>query len=160
LKFASKTPGKEISFNWYDGGMRPQLPDGCDYKSVFGSVDGGMLFIGTKGILSAEMFGENPKLWPEKKFETVRIATKPRALVPDSWQGHQQQFVQACKKGYGAYTSSSFDQSGPLTEIVLMGNLAVRSYLYRENKADGKGVNFPGRQKLIWDGDQYEDYKF
>jgi hypothetical protein len=82
LKFASKTPGKEISFNWYDGGMRPQLPDGCDYKSVFGSVDGGMLFIGTKGILSAEMFGENPKLWPEKKFETVRIATKPRALVP------------------------------------------------------------------------------
>ncbi|MNY78653.1 hypothetical protein D3C86_2190030 [compost metagenome] len=33
-----------------------------------------------------------------------------------------------------------------------MGNLAVRSYLYREAKADGKGFNFPGRQKLIWDG--------
>ena len=87
LKFASKAPGKEISFNWYDGGMRPQLPDGCDYKTVFGSVDGGMLFIGTKGIISAEMFGENPRLWPEKKFENVRIATKPRALVPGGWPG-------------------------------------------------------------------------
>ena len=152
LKFASKTPGKEINFSWFDGGMRPQLPDGCDYKTVFGSVDGGMLFIGTKGILSAEMFGENPRLWPETKFENVRIGTKPRALVPGGAVGHQQQFVQACKKGFGAYTSSSFDQSGPLTEIVLMGNLAVRSYLYKEAKADGKGFTFPGRQKLIWDG--------
>jgi hypothetical protein len=98
------------------------------------------------------MFGENPRLWPEKKFASVRIATKPRALVQGGWQGHQQQFVQACKKGYGAYTSSSFDQSGPLTEIVLMGNLAVRSYLHREPKADGKGFNFPGRQRLMWDG--------
>lgn len=152
LKFPSKTPGKEINLNWYDGGMRPQLPDGCDYKTVFGSVDGGILFIGSKGIISAEMFGENPRLWPEKKFANVRIATKPRALVPGSWEGHQQQFVQACKKGYGAYTSSSFDQSGPLTEIVLMGNLAVRSYLHREAKADGKGFTFPGRQRLMWDG--------
>jgi predicted dehydrogenase len=160
LKFASKTPGKEISLSWYDGGIRPQLPEGCDYKAVFGSVDGGMLFIGTKGILSAEMFGENPRLWPEKKFENVRLNTKPRALVPGSAEGHQQQFVQACKKGFGAYTSSSFEESGPLTEIVLMGNLAVRSYLYRETKADGKGFNFPGRQKLIWDGDNMKITNF
>lgn len=160
LKFASKTPGKEISFSWYDGGIRPQLPEGCDYKTVFGSVDGGMLFIGTKGILSAEMFGENPRLWPEKQFENVRLNTKPRELVPGGSEGHQQQFVQACKKGFGAYTSSSFDQSGPLTEIVLMGNLAVRSYLYREAKADGKGFIFPGRQKLIWDGDSMKITNF
>ncbi|CAG5069776.1 Inositol 2-dehydrogenase/D-chiro-inositol 3-dehydrogenase [Dyadobacter sp. CECT 9623] len=160
LKFASKTPGKEISFSWYDGGIRPQLPDGCDYKTVFGSVDGGMLFIGTKGILSAEMFGENPRLWPEKQFENVRLNINPRELVPGGPAGHQQQFVQACKKGFGAYTSSSFDQSGPLTEIVLMGNLAVRSYLHREAKADGKGFTFPGRQKLIWDGDNMKITNF
>ncbi|MCE7058745.1 Gfo/Idh/MocA family protein [Dyadobacter sp. CY343] len=160
LKFASKTPGKEISFSWYDGGIRPQLPEGCDYKTVFGSVDGGMLFIGTKGILSAEMFGENPRLWPEKQFENVRLNIQPRELVPGGPAGHQQQFVQACKKGFGAYTSSSFDQSGPLTEIVLMGNLAVRSYLHREAKADGKGFTFPGRQKLIWDGDNMKITNF
>jgi predicted dehydrogenase len=160
LKFASRTKGKEISFSWYDGGIRPQLPEGCDYKTVFGSTDGGMLFIGTKGILSAEMFGEKPRLWPEKKFENVKVAAPTRALVQGNWEGHQQQFVQACKKGYGAYTSSSFEESGPLTEIVLMGNLAVRSFLLRENKADGKGVNFPGRQKLIWDGDNMKITNF
>ncbi|MCE7065488.1 Gfo/Idh/MocA family protein [Dyadobacter sp. CY326] len=152
LKFASKIKGQDISFSWYDGGMRPQLPEGCDYKTVFNSVDGGMLFTGTKGIISAEMFGNNPRLWPEKQFETVRPNIKPRALVPGGSEGHQQQFVQACKKGHGTYTSSAFEESGPLTEIVLMGNLAVRSYLHREPKADGKGFDFPGRQKLIWDG--------
>ena len=53
----------------------------------------------------------------------------------------------ACKEGFGAYTSSGFDQAGPLTETVLMGNLATRSFLARE---DGK---FTGRKKLLWDGD-------
>lgn len=153
LKFPAQKPGgKEISLSWYDGGIRPQLPEGCDYQTVFGDTDGGLLFIGTKGILSAEMFGNNPKLWPEKKFETVKLASPTRPLVQGSNEGHQQQFVQACKKGYGAYTSSAFNESGPLTEIVLMGNLAVRSFLYREEKANGKGFNFPGRQKLLWDG--------
>jgi predicted dehydrogenase len=153
LKFPSKTkPGQEISLSWYDGGIRPQLPEGCDYKTVFGSADGGLLFIGTKGILSAEMFGNNPRLWPEKKFEGVKRAAPTRPLVQGSSDGHQQQFVQACKKGYGTYTSSAFNESGPLTEIVLMGNLAVRSFLYREARTDGKGFSFPGRQKLLWDG--------
>jgi hypothetical protein len=54
--------------------------------------------------------------------------------------------VQACKKGFGAYTSSSFDIAGPLTETVIMGNLAVRSYNIKE------GSDFPGRKKLLWDG--------
>ena len=153
LKFPSKTKnGNEISFSWYDGGIRPKLPDGCDYKTVFDPIDGGMLFIGTKGILSAEMFGNNPKLWPEKNFQNVKLATPTRPLVRGNSEGHQQQFVQACKNGHGTYTSSAFEESGPFTETVLMGNLAVRSFLYREDKADGKGFNFPGRQKLLWDG--------
>ena len=88
----------------------------------------------------------------ESKFKNFEFKLPTRPLVKGGIDGHQQQFVQACKQGFGAYTSSSFDQSGPLTEIVLMGNLAVRSYLYREAKANGQGYNFPGRQKLIWDG--------
>jgi hypothetical protein len=33
-----------------------------------------------------------------------------------------------------------------------MGNLAIRSYDIRTPKADGKGFNYPGRKKLLWDG--------
>ncbi|GAB2786473.1 Gfo/Idh/MocA family oxidoreductase [Rhabdobacter roseus] len=153
LRFpAQGTSGKEIRLNWYDGGIRPALPDGCNYQQVFGSKDGGILFIGTKGILSAELFGANPRLWPEATFKGTSLPKPARALVEGGTEGHQQQWVKACKKGFGTYTSSSFDQSGPLTETVLMGNLAVRSYLYREPQANGRGYQFPGRQKLLWDG--------
>ncbi|MEP6846190.1 MAG: hypothetical protein ABI861_09310 [Panacibacter sp.] len=51
---------------------------------------------------------------------------------------HQTQWVNACKQGYGAFTSSSFDKSGLLAETVLMGNLAVRSYNYRKKTAKEK----------------------
>ncbi len=153
LKFPNPTgqQHKEISLSWYDGGIRPALPEGCDYEKVFANVDGGLLFIGTNGILAAELFGNNPKLFPTSKFENYTLPEPKRALVEGEVNGHQQQWVKACKKGFGTYTSSSFDESGPLTETVLMGNLAVRSFLYREAK-QGNGFNFPGRKKLLWDG--------
>ncbi|GAA4413469.1 Gfo/Idh/MocA family oxidoreductase [Nibrella viscosa] len=143
---------KEIKFSWYDGGIRPQLPDGIDYNQVFTDQNGGVMFIGTKGIVVGELFGDNPRLLPADKFEGKALPAPEKPLVEGKTEGHQQQWVKACKQGYGAYTSSSFEESGPLTETVLMGNLATRSYMYRESKAGG-GYTFPGRKKLLWDGE-------
>ncbi len=39
-----------------------------------------------------------------------------------------------------------------MTETVLMGNLAIRSYMLRKETADGK-MEFFGRKKLLWDGE-------
>ena len=69
----------------------------------------------------------------------------------------------ACKAGFNSSEhkalTSSFDYSGPMTETVLMGNIAIRSYM---EKKSGLGNAFPGRKKLLWDGDamkitNYED---
>jgi predicted dehydrogenase len=141
---------KEIKLSWFDGGIRPQLPEGVAYEDVFRNVDGGMLFIGTKGMLTGGLFGNDPVLLPREKFEGRALPTSEKPLVEGKFSGHQQQWVKACKTGYGTYTSSSFDQSGPLTETVLMGNLATRSYLAREGSTGG--TKFPGRKKLFWDG--------
>ncbi|MFL2632289.1 MAG: gfo/Idh/MocA family oxidoreductase, partial [Candidatus Marivariicella sp.] len=46
--------------------------------------------------------------------------------------------------------TSSFDYAGPLTETVLMGNIAIRSYLLR--KRINKRWDYFGRKKLLWDG--------
>ena len=67
--------------------------------------------------------------------------------------------MKACKKGYGTYTSSSFDLAGPLTETVIMGNLAVRSYNYSEKNDKGNAV-YPGRKKLLWDGENMKVTNF
>ncbi len=143
----------QIKVSWFDGGIRPQLPDGIAYEDVFRSIDGGMLFIGTKGMLAGGLFGNNPVLLPRDKFEGRELPKPEKPLVEGGFNGHQQQWVKACKTGYGTYTSSSFDQSGPLTETVLMGNLATRSFLARETSADGRSITFPGRKKLFWDGE-------
>jgi predicted dehydrogenase len=133
---------KEIKFSWFDGGIRPALPEGVAYDDLFRSEDGGMLFIGTKGMLTGGLFGNDPKLLLSDK--TLPAPKAP--LVDGKTDGHQQQWVKACKQGHGAYTSSPFEQAGPLTETVLMGNLATRSYMVREND------KFTGRKKLLWDG--------
>ena len=54
--------------------------------------------------------------------------------IPDGQNGHEKDWVRACKGGKPA--SSNFEYSGPLSEMVLLGNLAVR---------------FP-EQRLLWDG--------
>jgi hypothetical protein len=94
------------------------------------------------------------------KMQNVTLPPAAIPLVEGGPEGHQQQWVKACKKGYGAYTSSPFEIAGPLTETVIMGNLAVRSYDYRQPKADGKGFTFPGRKKLLWDGQQMKITNF
>ena len=84
-------------------------------------------------------------------MKDTKLPASKYPFVEGGSEQHQQQWVKACKKGYGAYTSSSFDIAGPLTETVLMGNLAVRSYNYSEKNDKGNTI-YPGRKKLLWDG--------
>ncbi|MEM8586362.1 MAG: gfo/Idh/MocA family oxidoreductase, partial [Bacteroidota bacterium] len=46
-------------------------------------------------------------------------------------------------------------KAGPLTEAILMGNLAIRSYNYRVPTPDDPNSRYklPGRTKLYWDSD-------
>ena len=88
-------------------------------------------------------YGENPQLLPTSKTK--------EANVPKHWrrvpEGHYVQWVNACMAGYGKMeVSSPFEYAGPLTETILMGNLALRSYQIKEGKD-----KFPGRKKLLWD---------
>jgi len=80
---------------------------------------------------------------------------KTIARVVNGEGGHYAAWVEAAIAGYGSdkakNLSSHFDIAGPLTESVLMGNLAIRSYDIQ--KKNGKDINYPGRNiKLLWDG--------
>ena len=85
-------------------------------------------------------------------MKEVQLPAPNRPLVPRGTEGHQTQWVEACKKGYGAYTSSPFEIAGPLTETVIMGNLAVRSFNHADKDAKGNPV-YNGRKQLLWDGE-------
>jgi predicted dehydrogenase len=159
IQFPARGNMPPVEMIWYDGGIKPRRPDELLPDEAMAEIDGGIIFEGTKGKLMAGLFGRNPTLLPTKMMKEVTLPASKYPFVEGGSEGHQQQWVKACKKGYGTYTSSSFDVSGPLTETVIMGNLAVRSYNYSEKNDKGNPV-YPGRKKLLWDGENMKITNF
>jgi predicted dehydrogenase len=106
---------------WYDGGNQPvQLPDILAQNKVDPKGwRSGVLFVGDKGMVLAN-YGTH-LLLPKDKFALVE---RPPKTIPDS-VGHHQEWINACLQG--TPTTCNFDYSGPLTETVLLGNVAYRT---------------------------------
>ncbi|MCY7358877.1 MAG: Gfo/Idh/MocA family oxidoreductase [Rudanella sp.] len=157
LKFPATAQNKQaVTMNWSDGGIRPTRPEWLpEGESMPENGENGMVMIGDKGLLICGLYGNDPKLYTKDGQKFVG-AEKPDAVKNMPENGHQILWTEACKAGFNSKEHkglhSSFDFAGPLTESVLMGNLAIRSYTLRVPKADGKGFTYPGRKKLTWDG--------
>ncbi|EIM78886.1 oxidoreductase domain-containing protein [Nitritalea halalkaliphila LW7] len=156
--------GKTLPFHWMDGGIQPTRPEELGPNERMGDGGNGVIIEGTKGKMMCDTYGRNPRLLPATKMEEAQATAESITRIPGGEGGHYANWVEACIAGHGskAYEllSSPFRIAGPLTEAVLMGNLAIRSYDYREPKADG-GFTYPGRGiKLQWDGAAMEVKNF
>jgi predicted dehydrogenase len=151
----------EVTVHWMDGGIEPERPEELLPNEVFGDGGNGTLFIGTKGKMMCGTYGANPQLLPTSKTKEVQVKQR-MARVPGSAEGHYAQWIEACIAGYGnKEVSSPFESAGPLTEGLLMANLAIRGFDIRKPKADGKGFDYPGRYiKLLWDNDNMKVTNF
>ncbi|WP_422082578.1 Gfo/Idh/MocA family protein [Ulvibacterium sp.] len=149
LKFHTEEHG-DIALNWYDGGLKPDLPDELGEGETIGDGGGGSVFYGTRGILVADTYSRNARLLPSKNMELFNAPKPYLKRIEGDTGGHQRNFVEGCLNG--VETSSDFKRSGPLTEAVLMGNLAIRAFQLKEKRSNGRGFNYPGRRKILWDG--------
>ncbi len=154
IDFPARGEMPAVQMVWYDGGIQPERPRELLPEEPFGEWNGGILFEGTSGKLMAGLFGGNPTILPTSEMKDVPLPRPSSPLVENGSDGHQQQWVRACKQGYGTYTSSSFADSGPLTETVLMGNLAVLSHNLAEKGENGRRETYPGRKQLLWNGEE------
>ena len=162
LKFKGKEGKPDIDFNWMDGGIQPERPDELGPNDMMGDGGNGAILVGTKGKMMCSTYGRNPKLLPASLTKDVP-QTVPR--VKGGEDGHYAQWIAAAKAGPGSKEaseiSSPFSIAGPLTETVLMGNLAIRSFDIRKPKASGKGFDYPGRyMTLLWDGENMKITNF
>lgn len=157
LKFPATERNKSaVTMYWTDGGIRPFHPEWIPASEPLAEADSsnGVIMIGKKGIMTCGTYGNNPKIYLKNgdKMEMPVAAPNPNAL-PE--HGHQVSWAEACKAGFGSPAhkalSSSFDYAGPLTETVLMGNLAIRSYNLRKDNGRN-GFDYYGRKKFLWDG--------
>ena len=160
LKFpkTNKTKG-DVTLHWMDGGIQPERPEELEANETFGDGGNGTLFIGTKGKMMSETYSANPKLLPLSRNKDIKVAPK-YARVPDGANGHYKQWVEAAIAGYGKQeVSSPFEIAGPLTEALLMANLAIRSFDIQKT-VNGK-VTYPGRYtKMLWDNDNMKVTNF
>lgn len=151
LNYPVEDEKRNIKVSWHDGGLLPERPDELLPEEDFGNWDGGVLFIGTKGKLLLDCYGANPRLLPTKLMTEKSMPKENIQRVPE---GHYLQWVNACIAGYGnATTSSPFSYAGPFTESILMGNLAIRSWMLKNPKLKGWGDKYLGRKKLLWDAE-------
>ena len=149
LNYPRKDGKGNIRVSWYDGGLLPARPDELLPNEAFGNWDGGVLLIGTKGKMLIDCYGANPRLLPTK---LMKEKTMPKQTIKRVPEGHYVQWVNACLAGYGkGVTSSPFSFAGPFTESILMGNLAIRSWLMKNPKLTGWNDKYLGRKKLLWD---------
>lgn len=108
-----------VTVIWYDGGALPPL----DLFEGGKRASSGSLMIGEKGKLySPGDYGTNIILQPKKAFEDYK---RPEPWIPRS-PGHHREWIEACKGGKPAM-SNFIDYAVPLTEMVLLGNVAMRS---------------------------------
>ena len=109
------TAGQTLPLSWYDGGKMPdialaQMPAGTALPAA------GSLFIGEGGTLVLAHY-KQPELYPKEKFASFQIEQAPAG-------DHYHAWVDAALGG--PKTTDHFDYAGPLTETVVLGNVATR----------------------------------
>ncbi len=112
-----------LTLTWYDGMIRPTMPMELepDRKVEYNDT----LYVGDSGKMLSN------RIIPEERHKEF---PKPAEVLPRSI-GHHKEFIAACKGGDPA--GANFEFAALVTEVVLLGNIALRM-----------------QKKLEWDGEQ------
>lgn len=103
---------EELRLVWYDGGLKPPVPKAMGGRLLPAE---GVLYVGTEGcMLNSQILDEERA----KKFANVPKTVQRRGGVFPEW-------FEACRGGQKA--SCDFEWAVPVTEFVLLGNLAIQT---------------------------------
>lgn len=110
-----------VKLIWYDGGKKPD-PALVKQKSLPAN---GSIIIGSKDTLYVPMYWGPGQFLSGAKTEDFKNVSEFLPKPKDFGSHHYQEWIDACKGGKPAY--SNFDYAGPMTESVLLANVALRS---------------------------------
>ncbi len=148
LEFPARGDLPPVTWTWYDGADKKPAEVNEKLKSLLEGEEmagSGLLLIGDKGKLySPNDYGEKWMLLPKDHFEGF---TPKDPILPRS-PGHHAEWIRACKGGPPAL--SNFSYAGPLTETLLLGNVAM--YAGKKIEWDGEDgcvTNCPEADALV-----------
>ena len=111
-----------VDLRWYDGGLMPKRPRQLPAEVAL-EREGGVMYVGERGILMHETYGRNPRLYPQWLHDDAAAVPESIPRVPD--RNHERNWAEACR-GNGSAVSS-FSYAAPLTETMLLGVVALRA---------------------------------
>lgn len=134
------TESNVLPLEWFDGEFYPPKEIRALYSAEDYPAESAML-IGTEGALLIP-HGGMPKLLPESKFKDYKHPKLEK-------RNHYHHFVDACLGG--EKTESHFAQSGPMTEAIILGTVAIRvpGKILEWDSARMKFPNYPEAEKYL-----------
>ena len=129
-------PGRDgmspVSLHWYDGGLRPAIPEEleADGRKM---PEEGMLLVGDKGKILADFSGDSPRLIPESAMKAFE---RPDKTLPRP-QDELDQWIGACRGE--APSDARFEVVRNINETICLGTIALRT-----------------DEKLMWDAQNME----
>ena len=135
-EFPEKGERPAVKLHWYDGGLMPPRPPFIpDDEPLARGDGGGGVFVGERGILTYETYGNNPTVYPASvAAEAERVPKSfPRVEV-----SHEVNWANACR-GQGE-ASSPFSYAAALTEVMLLPIVALRAGQGRVLHYDGAAM--------------------
>ena len=134
-EFPSRGMLPPVALHWYDGGLMPERPAMLP-EDVPLPRDGGVIFVGDKGVLMHKGWGREHQMYPASLMEEYEDLPFAYTRVETT---HEMNWANACK-GIGE-AECPFSYAGPLTEAMNLGIVALRT---------GQGA------KIHWDADKGE----
>src|SRR5262249_23419080 len=123
MRFAPKGERAALDIFWYDGGIKPPVPEElmAEDKEL---AEEGMMFVGDQGKILGGFRGENPQVIPEAKMRAYRTAHNLPEPAPRQRGGRQggnpsardAAWIAAFKGGPPSY--GDFTLAGPISDAV------------------------------------------
>jgi len=112
-----------VKLTWYDGGKMPERPRELESTRVL-EPENGYILVGDKGVIyDPSEKCSSPRLIPEERMRSTKFPAKTIRRVPNG--DLFQEWIAACKGG--PTPGSNFEYAATLTEMVLLGNVAIRA---------------------------------
>jgi predicted dehydrogenase len=143
--FAARGPLPAVKLHWYEGGLLPEPLPGM----AKGLPSNGMIMVGSREALFSDgMRVQSPQLWPRERMREHYTVLKQKTL-PRSVAGEPIGELFAAIRGVIPHAGSHFDYACPLTELVNVGVLAIRS---------GKTIHWDSAAMKVKDAPEFDPW--
>ncbi len=126
FKYAARGDMPALDLFWYDGGMRPRVPEEMASEDKDLSPEG-IMFIGDEGKIVAGFAGQNPQIYPKSKSDLLGISPVPPrgGSRRGTDQGRRELWLEAIKGG--PPSPGAFPNAAALSDSVNLGAVALRT---------------------------------